>query len=328
MEKLKSDLDGYFPTQHDLAPDFCTKRAALHISPSVVSLVFSHSVDNLVYACSGTIVESKLSEGGVEYASSILTSVSFLTSTDGHGDPSNLKVVVNLWDDTEPCQGRLVGCDKYYGIAVVEITSATQLPVAVLAHMDADADSTELRKHNLIALGRHHQKPYDLMVSRGLLTYDYMFGEQAYEYIGFLRATCRISKVGIGGPLINTNGEVVGVNFYRDGFTSFLPVNIASKCLELIKHHSSKHCFRLVEVTPPYYWPGTEVSSLAGASMSLLEKLIQWYPNWRDGVLVEEDPLLMLLEYARSMLSSNVLENLSHVFQSSLTSFQRRLGKA
>lgn len=39
-------------------------------------------------------------------------------------------------------------------------------------------------------------------------------------------------QYGIGVPLINRNGEVIGVNIYDKRCTPFLPINIDSKCLE------------------------------------------------------------------------------------------------
>jgi len=46
----------------------------------------------------------------------------------------------------------------------------------------------------------------------------------------------------------------------------------------------------------PANWSGIRVSSLAAASVSLLEKVIQWHPNWHEGVLVEQ--VLNLIGYA------------------------------
>ncbi|KAL6520856.1 hypothetical protein OROGR_017425 [Orobanche gracilis] len=43
-----------------------------------------------------------------------------------------------------------------------------------------------------------------------------------------LRVNCKITKCGIGGPMINLNGEVVGINFYSENFTPFLPINVVT----------------------------------------------------------------------------------------------------
>ncbi|KAH0770904.1 hypothetical protein KY290_014885 [Solanum tuberosum] len=43
-----------------------------------------------------------------------------------------------------------------------------------------------------------------------------------------LKATCNIMRCGIGGPLINRYGEVIGICFYDPGSIAFLPINIAS----------------------------------------------------------------------------------------------------
>jgi len=53
-----------------------------------------------------------------------------------------------------------------------------------------------------------------------------------------------ISKQGgTGGPLINCNGEVIGINFYEHSYTSFLPINIASRCLECLEKNGYVHLF-------------------------------------------------------------------------------------
>ena len=51
------------------------------------------SRDNMISACSGTIVESELHEGSAEYMSTVLTSMSLFRSKGGSCCvPSNLKV--------------------------------------------------------------------------------------------------------------------------------------------------------------------------------------------------------------------------------------------
>ncbi|RLM87582.1 hypothetical protein C2845_PM04G12230 [Panicum miliaceum] len=48
----------------------------------------------------------------------------------------------------------------------------------------------------------------------------------------FTVSTCKISKVGIGGPLIDLDGNFHGINFYGDEETRFLP---RRKVLEFLK---------------------------------------------------------------------------------------------
>jgi len=44
-------------------------------------------------------------------------------------------------------------------------------------------------------------------------------------------STCKISKVGIGGPLVDSDGYFVGMNFYDEEATPFLPREIILECL-------------------------------------------------------------------------------------------------
>ncbi|XP_066358871.1 uncharacterized protein [Miscanthus floridulus] len=45
-------------------------------------------------------------------------------------------------------------------------------------------------------------------------------------------STCKISKAGIGGPLVDVDGYFHGMNFYGAEETPFLPRSIILKCLK------------------------------------------------------------------------------------------------
>ncbi|CAL5431243.1 unnamed protein product [Camellia sinensis] len=84
-------------------------------------------------------------------------------------------------------------------------------------------------------------------------------------------------KSGIGGPLINRYGEVIGVNFCDDVCTPFLPINIVSQCLlQFKKNRKSRRP-----------WLGLVMTNLYAASVGKLEKIISKF-NISKGVLVEE----------------------------------------
>ncbi|KAL6538080.1 hypothetical protein OROGR_012068 [Orobanche gracilis] len=83
---------------------------------------------------------------------------------------------------------------------------------------------------------------------------------------------------GIGGPLINYSGCVIGLNFYSLGRTPFLPINIALKCLE--------HLLKYREVPRP--WLGLELSDLDTLDLGESEKIINISPATLSGVLVKK----------------------------------------
>ncbi|KAG5561180.1 hypothetical protein RHGRI_004260 [Rhododendron griersonianum] len=108
---------------------------------------------------------------------------------------------------------------------------------------------------------------------------------------------------GIGGPLINRHGEVIGVNFYDRLCTPFLPINIASRCLEHFKKYG-RFCRPLL---------GMEITNLYAASLGNLDRINLKFPNDSNGVFVEKVRYLL-----RMILDGYVTE----IFLESHTSLQ------
>ncbi|XP_058187978.1 putative protease Do-like 14 [Rhododendron vialii] len=77
----------------------------------------------------------------------------------------------------------------------------------------------------------------------------------------------------LGDPL----SIVIGVNFYDEDCTPFMPINIVSKCLKQFK--KNRQCHRP--------WLGMELANLYTARLGKLEKVISKF-NISKGVLVEE----------------------------------------
>ncbi|XP_028102099.1 putative protease Do-like 14 [Camellia sinensis] len=83
----------------------------------------------------------------------------------------------------------------------------------------------------VVAIGHSCGRTHALMAASGKFSLDCC----KFDCKELFRANCIIAKSGIGGPLINRYGEVIGVNFYDDVCTPFLPINIVSKCLSRFK---------------------------------------------------------------------------------------------
>ncbi|KAH6826995.1 hypothetical protein C2S53_016138 [Perilla frutescens var. hirtella] len=130
-------------------------------------------------------------------------------------------------------------------------------PFQLQQHSDESRLIPECR---LIALGRYHNDDADeddhsdIMVANG-------------EF-----------SVALGGPVINGNGEVVGVNFFAINFTPFLPINIVSKWWEHLK--------KFGEYRRP--WLGMELSNLFVVELHILEDIIQKIPDIKEGVIVDK----------------------------------------
>ncbi|XP_050220083.1 putative protease Do-like 14 [Mercurialis annua] len=93
-----------------------------------------------------------------------------------------------------------------------------------------------------------------------------------------MRSTCTIPKCGIGGPLVNRSGEVIGINFFSSEFTPSLPINIVSKWWG--------HYKKFGDYRRP--WLGLELRNLYSATIDILEKITRNFPDIRKGVIIDE----------------------------------------
>ncbi|KAF5185812.1 hypothetical protein FRX31_024601 [Thalictrum thalictroides] len=163
--------------------------------------------------CSGTIIECVHVNGA--YRSTILTSASLLrSSTSANELAKDAKVDVYLYDGTL-FQGQDFLFDWHYNIASVKIQSESPLPVAVVRRLNDTMyvdPSQEISNKGkvlssfqiqpeyfklcpgdiVLAIGRFHQKPYNLMVAPGSFSLDCCNRLSCKE---LLKAICKISKV-------------------------------------------------------------------------------------------------------------------------------------
>ncbi|KAG5531163.1 hypothetical protein RHGRI_025950 [Rhododendron griersonianum] len=238
--------------------DIDTKRAALKVSASVVSLV-SLTGGKPFFMGSGTIIESEEVDG--THLSTILTSASLLRSTpESDALPGDIKIDVYL-SDGKFLEGQVFSYDFHYNIAAIKIKTELALPSATLRILDdsisavpsAISESFQLCPHSdvfnlcpgdmVVAVGRYFEKPNELMSAPGKFSLDCV----KFDCKELFRTNCQISKCGIGGPLVNRYGEVIGVNFYDSLCTPFLPINIAVKCLEHFKIYGLSNITYIVQ---------------------------------------------------------------------------------
>ncbi|XVF57662.1 hypothetical protein PTKIN_Ptkin06aG0222700 [Pterospermum kingtungense] len=274
--------------------DTRTKEAALRVSHSLVSLI-SYSGEEQIFWASGIIIKCDNVNG--TFFGTIMTSASLLRHDACENSlPKKFKIEVILHDGYI-CPGDVIAYDWHYNISAIKIQSSSPLPTANLRCLDDTIQmvdiggdfptkerSFQLLPHSnlfklfpgddFVALGRHHSKPFNLMVAPGKFSIDYC-GLDCKE---LLRVNCKITKCGIGGPMINLYGEVVGINFYAEDFTPFLPMNVVYKWWE--------HVRGCREFNQPCL--GMQVIRLFAAEVDELEKIMQKFPNISKGIIVEE----------------------------------------
>lgn len=143
--------------------------------------------------------------------------------------------------DTRTFRGKLIGTDKLTDLAVVKI-DADNLPVATLGN----SDGVEVG-HIVFAIGN----PLELRstmtegivsaLGRNLRIIDDNHSGFAIE--NFIQTDAAVNPGNSGGPLVNINGEVIGINSAiattnarYQGYSFAIPINLAKKvAADLIK---------------------------------------------------------------------------------------------
>ncbi|PHU26835.1 hypothetical protein BC332_05167 [Capsicum chinense] len=241
--------------------DVYTKSAALRVSTSVISLE-SYSGEEEIFQCSGTIIES------FNTYSIILTTASLLRcSTSRNSIADNVKIQ----SDTPLPSASLAHISDSITIEPIQLRGTEE--------KCPHSNSVDLIPGDaVIALGRFYKKPFDITAATGEFSIGRCDNDDYFDCKELFVATCRIIRCGIGGPLINRYGEVIGMCFHDPGAIAFLPINIASIWWEHYKKYGQSR-------RP---WLGMEVTNLYAADLDILENIIPKFPDVLKGVIVEE----------------------------------------
>nr|XP_045090870.1 uncharacterized protein LOC123497873 isoform X2 [Aegilops tauschii subsp. strangulata] len=194
------------------------KDVVTNISLSVVRLA---SFDGSVrcFACTGLLIKWPGTKG---MRPVILTSASLVRSCGDHFKiDKNLRIDVFL-PPRQHAKGTLVFYHLNTNIAII------RLEQAIRGIHPVDICSEEDLYKPVVAVARQIEEGF-LMASKGKVCLD----KSSLIDSMFPVSTCKISKAGIGGPLINFDGTFVGMNHY-DGSeeTTFLP---RLKIVEILK---------------------------------------------------------------------------------------------
>jgi serine protease Do len=155
--------------------------------------------------------------------------------TNNHVVAEGDSYIVRTYDKKE-LEAKLIGTDPQTDIAVLKV-DPTNLTAAVLG----DSDQVEVADP-VLAVGN----PFGLLeqtVTSGIISAKGRRGLNLTNYEDFLQTDAAINVGNSGGPLVNTNGEVIGVNtaiFSRSGgyqgIGFAIPINQARKIAQkLIK---------------------------------------------------------------------------------------------
>ncbi|WVZ96253.1 hypothetical protein U9M48_041917 [Paspalum notatum var. saurae] len=199
-------------------------KTVLQIAKITVGLS-SYLDDMLLMQSSGFVIEWDANTKSC----AILTSALLIQSSSSVDEWLGLdeyapdaKVCVQLADKTDSTVvADLVHYDRHYNLALFR------------AAMDLSAQipsfSTELKyAQEVFVLGR--DKDRNLSVDHGSVVYE---GPSCYLRHHYMFTSCGINMLGIGGPLINIAGEIVGMASLSE--MAFIPSSIIVRCLRMWK---------------------------------------------------------------------------------------------
>ncbi|XP_042411525.1 putative protease Do-like 14 [Zingiber officinale] len=275
----------HFPTACPLPPpdsskdvaccSGCLKRnsivkAAAAAGPAVVNICLTEDVYDpmpIIGIGSGTIIDPD---------GTILTCAHCIADFSSRQVISKGKIVVTLPDE-RTFEGIVVNADFVSDVAVVKIHSETPLPSARLG------SSSKLHPGDwVIALG--HPLSLQNTITSGIVScVDRKSSDLGLEGIRreYLQTNCAINEGNSGGPLVNLDGEVVGVNIMKvitaDGLSFAVPIDTVIKIFEQFRKNGSR-------VVRP--WLGLSMFDLNERIILQLKERDASFPNVTKGVLV------------------------------------------
>ncbi|MFR5880806.1 MAG: S1C family serine protease, partial [Cloacibacillus evryensis] len=140
------------------------------------------------------------------------------------------------------------GADPTFDLAVIQI-KAKDLPVLPLG----DSGATEVGEQ-VVAIGNPHG--FENTVTAGIISAkNRTLQAPGINFQGFLQTDAAINPGNSGGPLIDLNGNVIGINTaivpYAQGIGFAVPVNMAKQIMDdLIKHGEVRRGWLGVTVQP------------------------------------------------------------------------------
>ena len=150
--------------------------------------------------------------------------------TNNHVVEGADEIKVTLLDGRE-FTGKVVGADPLTDVAVVKV-DAENLPTITIG----DSDKSRVGEF-VVAIGN----PYGLShtVTMGVLSAKgrpVPTGDTGQEYENFLQTDAAINPGNSGGPLLNLDGEVIGINTailpFAQGVGFAIPINLANSILD------------------------------------------------------------------------------------------------
>jgi len=173
--------------------------------------------------------------------------------TNNHVVDDSESITVKFYDGTE-APAKVVGTDKQSDVAVIKVDNTSYPPLP-------KGDSNTLKVGELVmAIG----SPFELSqsVTTGIISALERNDMKINEYESFIQTDAAINRGNSGGPLVNMDGEVIGINSVimtggssgNDGIGFAIPINMAANVANMLikdgKVHYARIGIQLAPLTP------------------------------------------------------------------------------
>jgi serine protease Do len=169
--------------------------------------------------------------------------------TNNHVVEDSDSISVTFWDGVE-AKATLVGTDKRSDVAVIKVDNTSYPPLP-------KGDSSKLKVGELVmAVG----SPFELSqsVTTGIISALERNDVHINEYESFIQTDAAINRGNSGGPLVNMDGEVIGINSAivsgstgNDGIGFTIPINMAAGVANMLVKDGKVHYARVgIQLAP------------------------------------------------------------------------------
>ena len=243
-ETKSSDSTVEYPDPTDLSRAFA--RVAEQVGPAVVSITTEQVAGDFQHPRTGGPFDEffeRFFEGGppqqrrTSLGSGVIVDAAGYIITNNHVVERADEIDVQLSDENV-VQGTVVGTDPETDLAVIKIETDRPLPVAGLGDSDQMAvGEWVLAMGNPFGFG--HTITAGIISAKGRI-----IGQGNYD--DFIQTDAAINPGNSGGPLVNLNGEIVGINSNivsssggNMGIGFAIPSNMARKVYNQLVDHGS-----------------------------------------------------------------------------------------
>ena len=200
--------------------------------------------------------------------------------TNNHVVSNTRRLRVRLWDESAHW-AKVVGTDRYTDLALIKIDPHRKLPVAALG----DSDKVKVGQWS-IAVG----DPFGITrtFTVGVVSGIGRSGVGIARYEHFIQTDAAINRGNSGGPLVNIDGQVIGINTAipapGSGIGFAIPVNMAKDVIKYLRRSGNFPRGYLGVSIQPVSQDMAYLLGLSGAKGALVGSLLKDGPAEGAGI--------------------------------------------